>query len=231
MMYNKSEEIGNPIFSDFSISCASYESCGNGGENKMSSLLFLGMLAFAPGFATFMGIILLISLFIAVFIAVVQITYYMLRGFCNLIWKIMPQMWRETAEKYQKEQQDEIQRGEIKRPPYVPFKKQMSIFVHVVIFGAAGLILSLLIVFLLIPFDLPDSVLQGIWIVSAVVLSGFFMVQSVHYSDPEYESWIKKKYFSKKTKRTERRSNRYRRKGDYAESYDCPCREAKNLRK
>ncbi len=161
----------------------------------MATLAFLALAA-GGGFGTFYGVILLIVLFIFV----VQIVYYMLSGFHNFIWKVVPKTWRETAEKYEKKRQDEIKKGVIKRPPYLSFKKQLYMFLIMLVFGAVGFALSLAIVFLLIPFGLPDIILKWICIVAAVVLSTLFMIRSVHYSCPEYENWVKKKYFSKKQK-------------------------------
>ena len=195
LLYNKSEEI-KPISSDFSIYHASYEFCGNGGENKMSSLLFLGLLAFDSGFAAFMGCLF----FLAFILVVIRLFFYVIYQIMRLIWKSLPSSWLEAVINYMQERENKVARGETCIPPFVSYKKLFLSFITAIVFGGAGLIFSLLVIFLLIPFNLPDPVLKVIWIVTATVLSVSFSIRSVHYSWPEYENWVKKKYFSKKQK-------------------------------
>ncbi len=162
----------------------------------MSSLLFLGLLAFDSGFATFMGCILLISLILGV----IRLFFYIIYQIIRLIWKSLPPSFFDAVLNNVKEREAKVARGETCIPPFVSYQKLFLTFIMVIIFGGAGLIFSLLIVFWLTPLGLPDPILKGIWILNATVLSVFFSIRSVHYAWPEYESWVKKKYFSKKQK-------------------------------
>ena len=140
----------------------------------------------------FFGMILFFVLIFMVWWFIIKYIFYPL-----LKWLILS-LYRAIPAKYKKQLKNEISQIIIPLPSFMTPKKQIYLFLIMLLFGAVGFVLALFIVFLLIPLGLPDIVLKWICILLAIISAVYFAIRSLHYFCPEYLNWAKDQCFSKK---------------------------------